>query len=102
MNKITFEDAKLNIGKKVSKTAYSRMKGLNINPKPFKSGKLVNTVKDVIEHPTLKIPAYTFEEDTSYVECRRCDVVEGAFAMQDFRERGLLSNEVTTGFLGND
>lgn len=63
---ITFEDAKLNIGKKVSKTSF----------KPFKSGKLVNTVKDVIEHPTLKIPAYTFEEDSSYVECRRCDVVE--------------------------
>jgi hypothetical protein len=40
--------------------------------KPFKSGLLVNTVKGVINHPVLKIPAYTFYEDDSFVECWIC------------------------------
>ncbi len=44
--------------------------------KPFKSGLMINTVKGVINHPILNIPAYTFYEDDSYVECRRCIVVE--------------------------
>lgn len=51
-----------NIGKRVSKNS----------PKPFKSGEKINTIKDVINHPILNIPAYTFIEDDSYVECRRC------------------------------
>lgn len=46
------------------------------NNKKFKSGLLVNTVKDVIDHPVLNIPAYTFEEDDSYVECRRCFCID--------------------------
>lgn len=50
------------IGKKVVKKSN----------KPFKSGEKTNTVKGIITHPILKIPAYTFEEDESYVECRRC------------------------------
>lgn len=40
--------------------------------KPFKSGGKVNTVKGVVDHPVLHVPAYTFEEDDSIVECRRC------------------------------
>lgn len=76
MAQITLEQALLNIGKKVAKTAFSRRKGLNENPKPFKSGYLVNTVKGVIIHPQLNIPAYTFQEDESYVECRRCDLID--------------------------
>ena len=44
-------------------------------PKPFKSGYKVNTIKGVIDHPKLHIPAYTFEEDESYVECRRCVIL---------------------------
>ena len=129
-NQISYEEAKQNIGKKVSKTAFSRQRGQNINPKPFKSSFLVNTVKDVIEHPTLHIPAYTFEEDSSYVECRRCDVIEMVslptdsykldfaafndinregmslkvvppdFSMQDFGERGAIETN-NLGFLGN-
>lgn len=43
--------------------------------KPFKSGLMINTVKGVIDHPILNIPAFTFHEDDSYVECRRCIVV---------------------------
>ncbi len=56
----------LNIGKKVNKPS---------SMKKFKSGLFLNTVKAIIDHPILHIPAYTFEEDESYVECRRCEVV---------------------------
>lgn len=62
---------KENIGKKVSKTTFAKGK----SPKPFKSGFLINTVKDVVNHPQLNIPAYTFIEDESYVECCRCEVI---------------------------
>lgn len=43
--------------------------------KQFKSGLLINTVKDVTTHSILNIPAYAFEEDDSYVECRRCKII---------------------------
>jgi hypothetical protein len=68
-----------NIGKRVSK------RQVTYNPKkikedksykPFKSGQKINTVKGVIPHPQLGVPAYTFEEDDSYVECRRCRLVD--------------------------
>lgn len=65
----------VNIGKYVRKGSFD----LEKNPgkiKPFKSGRKVNTVKSVIVHPKLNIPAYTFEEDDSYVECRRCHIVD--------------------------
>lgn len=52
-----------NIGKSVTK-----------KKKSFKSGSKINTVKNVIIHPILKIPAYTFEEDDSYVECSKCSL----------------------------
>ncbi len=55
-----------NIGKRVQKGS----------KKPFKSTFYFNTVKDVINHPILNIPAYTFIEDESYVECRRCEVIK--------------------------
>jgi hypothetical protein len=51
-----------NIGQKVGK----------ISKKPFKSRLIYNTVKDIINHPILNLPPYTFEEDGSYVECRKC------------------------------
>ena len=51
-----------NIGKKVLKKS----------GKPFKSKLLINTISSVINHPILKIPAYTFEEDNSFVECGQC------------------------------
>lgn len=43
--------------------------------KPFKSGEKINTVKGVVNHPQLNIPAFTFVEDESYVECRKCHLV---------------------------
>ncbi|MDA3780199.1 MAG: hypothetical protein PF487_08310 [Bacteroidales bacterium] len=61
-----------NIGRRVNKPK---------SGKPFKSGFLINTVKGVINHPILNIPAYTFEEDDSYVECRRCGVIATAIAL---------------------
>lgn len=59
------------IGRKVSKLRKNGTK----EAKPFKSGNKINTVKAIINHPILNIPAYTFEEDNSYVECRRCFLV---------------------------
>lgn len=44
--------------------------------KPFKSGEKINTVSGIINHPQLNIPAFTFVEDDSYVECRKCVLVE--------------------------
>jgi hypothetical protein len=67
------EDYTLNIGKRVQKCTISHRSPYN--PNPFKSGQKINTVKGVIDHPILHIPAYTFVEDDSYVECRRCEVV---------------------------
>ncbi len=59
-------DAKAYIGLKVKKPS----------GKPFKSGSKENTVKGVVMHPVLKnILAFTFEEDDSYVECRKCELV---------------------------
>ena len=65
MNEIN--DFKCNIGKKVMKKHIDENNHNVV--KPFKSGFKTNTIKDVIEHPILKIPAYIFFEDESYVEC---------------------------------
>jgi hypothetical protein len=35
----------------------------------------VNTIKSVINHPHLNIPAFIFNEDDSYVECRRVNIL---------------------------
>lgn len=69
---MNYED---NIGKQVAKKR-TKKSGEQRQPKPFKSGLQVNTVKGIVEHPVLKISAYTFEEDESYVECRRCHLIE--------------------------
>jgi len=71
----TIEDCLENIGKRVQKRAIGDKSNLKYKQKPFKSGFKTNTIKGVIEHPHLGIPAYTFEEDDSYVECRRCETV---------------------------
>jgi len=48
----------------------------------FKSGLYVNTIRDVIMHPILGIPAYVFFEDDTYVECRRCLVLSKSVKLQ--------------------
>lgn len=60
------------IGKRVTKRPISEKNLKGYNPKPFKSGLKVNTVKGIINHPILNVPAFTFDEDDSFVECRRC------------------------------
>jgi hypothetical protein len=67
----SYDDAKKWIGKRVVKTREN-----NRTPKPFKSQRKINTVKDVIEHPILKTPAFTFVEDDSYVSCLVCKLYE--------------------------
>ena len=62
------------IGRKVRKTSGQNNQS---QPKPFKSGSKVNTVKGIVDHPILHIPAFTFYEDDSYVECRRVFLYEG-------------------------
>jgi hypothetical protein len=41
-------------------------------PKPFKSGSKINTVKAVVVHQQTGGWGFTFEEDESVVECFRC------------------------------
>lgn len=64
----TIEECLLNVGKKVCKTSHKK--------RPFLSGLRVNTIKGVINHPILNVPAYTFNEDDSYVEVRRCIILD--------------------------
>jgi hypothetical protein len=66
------EDFKKYLGNKCTKKSFSNY---NYTPKPFKSGKKINTIKGLINHPQLNIPAYTFIEDDSYVECRRIQIL---------------------------
>lgn len=63
-----------NIGKKCRKKSITKNKR---SSKPFKSGLKINTIKGVIPHKQLEDQmAYIFEEDDSYVECRRCLIIE--------------------------
>ncbi len=74
-NKVSNETFAHNIGQKTHKSSGKKTDLNPPEPKPFKSGFKVNTIKGVINHPQLNIPAYTFEEDDSYVECRRCVII---------------------------
>lgn len=58
--------AQQKVGRKVAKDS----------GKPFKSGLKQNTVKTVVPHPVLNIPAFTFVEDDSMVECRQCHLCD--------------------------
>lgn len=64
-----------NIGKQVAKCKHGGSVPRSTNVKPFKSKQIVNTVRGTINHPQLNVPAYTFYEDDSYVDCARCVVV---------------------------
>jgi hypothetical protein len=46
-------------------------KVIKLSHKPFKSGSVVNNVKEVVTHVQTGLPGYTFIEDDSVVECRR-------------------------------
>lgn len=71
------EKLEQNIGKKCKKRPLDDKNIGKYKLKPFKSGNKVNTIKGVIKHPNLEgLMAYTFEEDESYVECRRCEIIK--------------------------
>ena len=61
-------------------------------PPSFKSGSKVNTVKGIIEHPILKVPAYTFEEDDTYVACHSCFVIDPREPMTVIEEHERCGN----------
>ena len=65
-------DFEFMIGKKVAKQQPKKEK---FTKKKFKSGLYVNTILSITIHSILQIPAFTFEEDDSIVECRRCKIV---------------------------
>ena len=77
-----------NIGKRVIKDK---------SGKPFKSGQKTNTIKDVVFHDFIGVPAYTFEEDGSYVECRRCEIIDAVKLTEHQIE---ILNTVSEGFMG--
>jgi hypothetical protein len=60
------EDYTKYIGRFVAKTKSN---------KPFKSGSYINCIAGIINHPILNIPAFTFIDDDSYVECIKCFLV---------------------------
>jgi len=71
------EQFEANIGKKCKKRPLDDKNIGKYKLKPFKSGLKVNTISGVIPHPKLEgRMAYTFDEDESYVECRRCEVIK--------------------------
>jgi hypothetical protein len=43
---------------------------------PFKSTFRINTIKGMVDHPILHVPAYTFVEDDSYVESHKCTLID--------------------------
>ena len=66
------------VGQKVWKNPKTTSK---FEPKPFKSGLKVNTVKAVVVHDHTPNLAFTFEEDGSQVECFRCSLApEGRYS----------------------
>ena len=71
-DKATLDTFMPNIGKKCHKTSSS----VDAQPNPFKSGKKIATIKDVVVHPVLWIPAYQFEQDDSFVACYNVIVLE--------------------------
>ena len=59
------------IGQQVWKNPKTTSK---FEPKPFKSGNKINTVRGVLYHPLTKNLCFTFFEDNTFVECFRCSL----------------------------
>jgi hypothetical protein len=59
------------IGKKVWKNPKTTSK---CSSKPFKSGFQFNTVKSITISPYTQNLAFTFEEDDSIVDCKKCSL----------------------------
>lgn len=57
-------------------------------PKPFKSGSKVNTVKAVVLHDQTGSLGFTFLEDESVVECGRCSLAPESAVANTTSARG--------------
>lgn len=57
-------------------------------PKPFKSGRKVNTVTGIVTHEQTGRLGFTFLEDASVVECFRCSPAPAEFKSDDIGARG--------------
>lgn len=74
------------VGQKVWKNPKTTTK---FEPKPFKSGRKVNTVKAVVVHEQTGQPGFLFEEDESCVQCFRCSLApEGRYTEDQLSGRG--------------
>lgn len=64
-------------------------------PKPFKSGRKINTVKEVVEQPFLfgTVLAFKFKEDDSFVACQGCRILPDVTI--DFSKAGLQGSANT-------
>lgn len=74
------------IGQQVWKNPKTTSK---FEPKPFKSGNKINTVRGVLYHPLTKNLCFTFFEDNTFVECFRCSLAPvGRYEMSaDLKQR---------------
>jgi hypothetical protein len=79
------------IGQKVWKNPKTTTK---FQPKPFKSGRKVNTIKSIVVHRQTGGWGFTFEEDDSVVECFRCSIAPEQFVPHDIGGRGTTTMEV--------
>jgi hypothetical protein len=73
------------VGQKVWKNPKTTSK---FQPKPFKSGSKVNTVKGVVVHEQTGSLGFTFVEDESVVECGRCSLAPESAVANTTSARG--------------
>lgn len=76
------------VGKRVWKNPKTTSK---FQPKPFKSGNKVNTVKAIVVHEQTGRPGFSFLEDDSVVECFRCSIAPTPFVPDDIGARGTMA-----------
>lgn len=66
----------VNYHEMIGKRVWKRSKfNKNLSPKPFKSGRQINTVKEVVINPYTNNEAFSFIEDESVVDCKLCSLV---------------------------
>lgn len=66
-------------------------------PKPFKSGRKINTVTGIVTHEQTGRLGFTFLEDATVVECWRCSLAPEEFKLDDIGARGVwnrIDNEM--------
>lgn len=61
-------------------------------PKPFKSGRKINTVTGIVTHEQTGRLGFTFLEDATVVECWRCSLAPEEPKLHDAGPRGARAN----------